>query len=343
MEPSNLVAITSASLLDSEKAADILEEMDPDEAADLLAELSDEASEDILDDMGVTEAREIEELLEYGERTAGGMMTKDFVTVAEAGTVLAAIEALRQDREVAESTNTNYTLDDEQRLTGAISVVRLYLSPPSTALSEIKPLRLIFAHLDAHEKDVIEMFDKYNLLSLPVIGEDYTLAGVITAGKVRDIISKIAGAGNEVVPAVVEAGPVFLLAVLGPGFITSSVDNEAGGILTYSQAAAQYGYLLLWTLIPMTVSLIVVQEMCARMGAVTGKGLSDLIREEFGFRTTFWLMVALVAANFMNIVAEFAGVAASLRIFGITPYISVPVAAILVWVLVVYGDYKSVE
>lgn len=136
---------------------------------------------------------------------------------------------------------------------------------------------------------------------------------------------------------------LFLLAVLGPGFITSSVDNEAGGIYTYSQAAAHYGYKLLWTLIPMTVSLIVVQEMSARMGAVTGKGLSDLIREEFGFRTTFFLMVALVLANYTNVVAEFAGVAASLEIFGITRYISVPIAAIMVWVLVVYGDYKSVE
>jgi Mn2+/Fe2+ NRAMP family transporter len=136
---------------------------------------------------------------------------------------------------------------------------------------------------------------------------------------------------------------LFLLAVLGPGFITANVDNDSGGIYTYSQAAAKYGYELFWTLIPMTVSLIVVQEMCARMGAVTGKGLSDLIREEFGFRVTFFMMAALVIANYTNVMAEFAGVAASLEIFGITRYISVPVAAVLVWVLVVYGNYKSVE
>src|SRR5499427_5090917 len=116
---------------------------------------------------------------------------------------------------------------------------------------------------------------------------------------------------------------LLILAVVGPGFITANVDNDAGGIYTYSLAGAQYGYSLLWTMIPITISLIVVQEMVARMGAVTGKGLSDLIREEFGFRVTFFLMVALVVTNFGNIVAEFAGVASSLELFGISKYITV--------------------
>ena len=133
------------------------------------------------------------------------------------------------------------------------------------------------------------------------------------------------------------------LAVVGPGFITANVDNDAGGIYTYSLAGAQYGYSLLWTMIPITIALVVVQEMAARMGAVTGKGLSDLIREEFGFRMTFWLMLALVITNFGNVVAEFAGVASSLEIFGISRYIVVPLAAALVWALVVKGTYESVE
>jgi len=136
---------------------------------------------------------------------------------------------------------------------------------------------------------------------------------------------------------------LIFLAVVGPGFITANVDNEAGGIYTYSLAGAKYGYDLLWTLIPMTVALVVIQEMAARMGAVTGKGLSDLIREEFGFRTTFLVMTGLVIANFTNVVAEFAGVAASLQIFGLSRYISVPIGALLVWFLIVKGDYKSVE
>src|SRR5262245_45715376 len=105
------------------------------------------------------------------------------------------------------------------------------------------------------------------------------------------------------------------LAVVGPGLITANVDNDAGGIAIYSLAGAQFGYSLLWTMIPITVSLVVVQEMAARMGAVTGKGLSDLIREEFGFRVTFFLMIALVITNFGNVVAEFAGVASSLELF----------------------------
>jgi Mn2+/Fe2+ NRAMP family transporter len=134
-----------------------------------------------------------------------------------------------------------------------------------------------------------------------------------------------------------------ILAVLGPGFITANVDNDSGGILTYSQAGAQFGYSLLWTMIPITFALIVVQEMCARMGAVTGKGLSDLIREEFGLRITFVMMVLLVIVNFGNVVAEFSGIAGSMELFHITKYFSVPVCAALVWVLVVKGDYKVVE
>jgi NRAMP (natural resistance-associated macrophage protein)-like metal ion transporter len=133
------------------------------------------------------------------------------------------------------------------------------------------------------------------------------------------------------------------LAVLGPGLITSNVDNDAGGITTYSVAGAQFGYALLWLLIPMTVLLYISEEMCARMGTVTGKGLSDLIREEFGFRSTFFVMVAGLLVDLGNTIAEFAGVATAMTIFGVSKYIAVPVAALLVWVLVVRGTYRVVE
>src|SRR5882762_10141751 len=140
-----------------------------------------------------------------------------------------------------------------------------------------------------------------------------------------------------------KARVLLLLAVIGPGFITANVDNDAGGIFTYSQAGAQFGYSLLWTMIPITIALVVVQEMAARMGAVTGKGLSDLIREEFGFRVTFFVMVTLVITNFGNVVAEFAGVASSLELFGWSKYVVVPVAAAVVWLMVVRGTYDSIE
>jgi NRAMP (natural resistance-associated macrophage protein)-like metal ion transporter len=136
---------------------------------------------------------------------------------------------------------------------------------------------------------------------------------------------------------------LMFLAVVGPGFITANVDNDAGGIYTYSFAGAKFGYGLLWTVIPMTISLIVVQEIAARMGAVTGKGLSDLIREEYGFRITFLMMAALVVTNFFNVMAEFAGVATSLELFGISKYITVPIAAVIVWLLIVKGNYSMVE
>ena len=132
-------------------------------------------------------------------------------------------------------------------------------------------------------------------------------------------------------------------ALFGPGIITSNVDNDAGGITTYSLAGSEFGLSLLWTLIPITLALIVIQEMCARMGVVSGKGLSDLIRERFGARATFYLMIALFLTNLGNSVSNFAGVAASMEIFGVSKYLSVPLSAFFVWWLVVKGSYKSVE
>jgi NRAMP (natural resistance-associated macrophage protein)-like metal ion transporter len=134
-----------------------------------------------------------------------------------------------------------------------------------------------------------------------------------------------------------------IVAVVGPGIITANVDNDAGGITTYSLAGAQFGYGLLWTLIPVTVALAMIQEMCARMGVVTGKGLADLIREQYGVKVTFYIMAALLLTNLANTVAEFAGVAAALEIFHISKYVSIPAAALFVWWLIVYGTYRRVE
>ena len=136
---------------------------------------------------------------------------------------------------------------------------------------------------------------------------------------------------------------LLFFAVVGPGFITANVDNDANGIYTYSAAGAQFGHTLLWTLIPVTLALIVVQEISARMGAVTGKGLSDLTREEFGLRITFFMMIGILLVNFGNVVGEFAGIAGSLELFGVSRYISVPICAVIVWLIVVKGQYKSVE
>jgi len=136
---------------------------------------------------------------------------------------------------------------------------------------------------------------------------------------------------------------IFFLGIIGPGIITANVDNDAGGIATYSLAGAHFGYSLLWSLLPITVLLIMVQEMVARMGVVTGKGLSDLIREEFGVKTTLLMMLVLLFTNLGNTIAEFAGLAASLEIFGVSKYISVPIGGFLVWWLVVKGTYRTVE
>jgi NRAMP (natural resistance-associated macrophage protein)-like metal ion transporter len=136
---------------------------------------------------------------------------------------------------------------------------------------------------------------------------------------------------------------LIFLSVLGPGIITANVDNDAGGIYTYSFAGARFGYSLLWTLIPITIALIVVQEMVARMGVVTGKGLADLIREEYGFRTTFILMILLLLTNWGNTVSEFAGLASGMSVFHVSRFICVPLGAFFVWLLVVRGTYRVVE
>jgi Mn2+/Fe2+ NRAMP family transporter len=136
---------------------------------------------------------------------------------------------------------------------------------------------------------------------------------------------------------------IVFFSIVGPGIITGSVDNDAGGITTYSVAGATYGYKLLWTLIPSFIALLAVQEMNARMGIVTGKGLADLIRENFGVRVTFYIFICLLIADIGNTATEFAGVAGSMMVFGISKYISVPIAAVVVWVLVVKGNYKISE
>ncbi len=136
---------------------------------------------------------------------------------------------------------------------------------------------------------------------------------------------------------------VLFLSVVGPGLIVSNVDNDAGGIYTYAQSGAKYGNAVLWSLIPMTIALYVSLEMCSRMGAFTGKGLSDLVREEFGFRVTFFLMAAVLVVNLGNVMAEFTGVFWASEAMGVSRFIAVPIAAILVWVLVVQGTAKVVE
>ncbi|MBI4685165.1 MAG: divalent metal cation transporter [Nitrospirae bacterium] len=130
---------------------------------------------------------------------------------------------------------------------------------------------------------------------------------------------------------------------MGPGIITANIDNDASGITTYSVAGARFGYALLWTLIPTTIALVVIQEMVARMGVVTGKGLSDLIRENYGVRSTFYMMLGLLVANFGNTIANLAGWAASMEIFGLSKYVMVPVGAIGIWILVTKGSYRFVE
>lgn len=136
---------------------------------------------------------------------------------------------------------------------------------------------------------------------------------------------------------------LFILSILGPGFITANVDNDAGGIYTYASTGAQFGYSILWTIIPVAIALTFAQEIAARMGVISGKGLSELIREHYGLRITFFVLAGLVTCNLFDVISEFAGVATSMQLFSVNKFISVPIAAVLVWSLVVFGDYKKLE
>lgn len=163
--------------------------------------------------------------------------------------------------------------------------------------------------------------------------------------KVRGAGQRILRRGAQGVRHTVARRPrLFLyLSVLGPGIITANAGNDAGGIATFASVGADHGYRLLWLLIPLTISLGMVQEMCARMGAVTGKGLADLIRERFGVRWTALVMLTLLVANAGVTISEFVGIAAAMELFGVARYISVPIAAIVIWWLVVRGNYQKVE
>jgi NRAMP (natural resistance-associated macrophage protein)-like metal ion transporter len=136
---------------------------------------------------------------------------------------------------------------------------------------------------------------------------------------------------------------IIFLSVMGPGIITANIDNDASGITTYSVAGARFGYSLLWILIPTTIALVVIQEMVARMGVITGKGLSDLIRENYGVKSTLFMMAALLIANLGTTIADFAGWAASMEILGFSKYVMVPFGAILIWILVTKGSYRTIE
>ncbi|MFH1642379.1 MAG: Nramp family divalent metal transporter [Nanoarchaeota archaeon] len=136
---------------------------------------------------------------------------------------------------------------------------------------------------------------------------------------------------------------LFILGIIGPGIITATVDNDAGGITTYSVAGAHFGYSMLWILIPITILLVLIQEMVARLGAVTGKGLADLIRENFGVKITFFIMIGLLIANLFVTISEFAGIAVSAELFGLSRYIIVPLVALFVWFLILKLDYKVLE
>ncbi len=265
IDPDIQVAIVES--LDKDRAADIVEEMDPDAAADLLGELTEKHSDEILQEMQPDERREVTQLLEFGEHTAAGRMTTEYIAVAETAVVDDAIEALKRFEGSREALATIYLTGAGMKLVGAVPLVKIAVSSPAIQLSELSEPYIACAP-DTPQDEVAALFDKYNLITLAVVDEhgrprrhhhrrrcDHHAA----APGLRAVITFLKSWRGRI---------ALLLAVVGPGFITANVDNDAGGIFTYSQAGAQFGYSLLWTMIPITIALVVVQEM----GVADGRG-----------------------------------------------------------------------
>ncbi len=270
-------------------------------------------------------------------------MTNEFIAYSPNITIKEAIEGFRKDAEEIETVYYIYVVDENEKLIGATSLRELLLAKPDAQLSEIMETKLKTVTPEADEMVVAEIISKYNLVALPVVDSEGILLGIVTIDDIIDRILPPAAKKKEEKGVTLWKKILLFLAVMGPGIITANIDNDASGITTYSVAGARFGYSLLWTLIPTTIALVVIQEMVARMGVITGKGLADLIRENYGVKTTFYMMLGLLIANFGTTVANFAGWAASMEILGISKYIMVPIGAISIWMLVTKGSYRFIE
>jgi len=338
-----------------ERATRVVEEMAADEAADLLSELEEEKAETILEGMEAERSEEVRELLAHEEDTAGALMTTDFIALKTEYTVDQTIAVLRQEARDAESIYYLYVLDDAEHLVGVVTLRSLIIASPERRLGELMSTRVISVTTGERKGAAAELFRE---VPLPGPARRRRRGGH-EGDHHRRRRHRGHGAGARPVSAARPALPrpaaarswlqarwkglLIFLSVVGPGIITANVDNDAGGITTYSLAGAHFGQTLLWSLVPIALALVLVQEMTSRLGIVTGQGLADLIRERFGVRITFYLMLCLVVTNFGNAVAEFAGIASAMEIFGVSRAWAVPVAAFFVWWVVVKGTYSTVE
>ena len=345
--------------------------MDSDDAADLLGELDEERRASLLAKMEDREyAGELEELVEYEPDSAGGLMTTDYVWIYPHRTTEATIAKIRQISPETEFIYYLYVTDNTQKLLGTISLRSLLLELPTAFIHKLMDPDVVSVTPDTSAEDVAATIARYDLLAVPVLDPDGRMLGIVTVDDAIDAImpEKIANSlpapgPSRRAPQKMQSKPyvqtaeleapddreqgeakstrsnfrrrlLFLVSILGPGFVTASAGNDVGGIFTYSVAGAQFGYSVIWTLIPIAVALIVVQEMAARMGAVTGKGLAALIREEFGVWITLLTMLGLFFMNTFTTSAEFAGIASASEIFGMSRYISVPLSLAIVFFFV---------
>ena len=345
-EPEVQAAVVEA--IDPDRAADLLEEMPPDEAADILGDLTEERSQAVLEAMEEDEAEDVRELLAFNEDSAGGLMTTEFFRARGGldGGRRARRRCAGSTRTVAGELDEVPVVTEDGKLVGMAPLVRLVRVrgrrpghrrlPRGDAVGAA--LRARSRRWSSGSRSTTCARSRWSTSSASSWGSSTSRTSSRRLGE--EAVSgwlrrRLRAQWRRI---------AWLFAILGPGVITSNVDNDAGGIYTYSLAGARYGYSLLWVLLPVTVALVVVQEMCARMGTVTGKGLADLIREQFGLRITFLVMMARAASRTSATRWRSSpGVASSLELFGVSRYVSVPLGAAFVWWLVVFGSYKSVE
>ena len=370
MQEEELVQLLRES--DTAEAAALLARMEPDEAADGLRELEPGEQARLLAAMPGDARDRVSTLLGYAERSAGGIMTTLLVVASPAETIMQVRDRLRANREHDEDLAGVIVLGDDGRLLDDVTMTELFLADLDGSVdSLIGPPWPVTVTADADLEEIAERLVETRHSSVVVVDEEERPLGRILVDDVLDMLvpdrrgSASPGGcrernpgGARPAPGDVAPGPgratrpgrrplrrriLLVLAFMGPGIIAANAGNDAGGIATYASAGAQFGYRTLFAMVLVTVALVVVQEMCARLGAYTGEGLGALIREQFSIRVTAFALAALIVANVGLVVSEFAGIAAALELLGVSKYISVPIAAVAIWALVVFGSYKYAE
>ncbi len=349
MQPEDLEQLLRES--DPVEAARLLAAMEPDEAVDALRDLPLALRAEVLRHIPASTALALRELLGYEEDEAGGIMTTALVTAKSGEKIKKVVDRLSESRAHGADLDAVAVVDSDGRLLGDVTVLDILLALRTSSDTRMSALLgdedVVTVSPHASAGEVAGQLVEARRHSMVVVDEDGAPIGRILADDVLDALGTDQGPLPLPTPAVVNVRVprrwLIYLAAAGPGLIAAAAGNDAGGIVTYSSAGAQFVYRTLFLMVLITVAYVIVQEMVARLATYTGKGLAALIREEFDLRLTAFAITAFAIANIGLMVTEFGGIATSFELFNVSRYISVPIAAVAIWSLVLFGSYRYAE